>query len=163
MWILSWRCQGQEKEVTMTLANVISAIEAVASQQPPVNTIIRHDVFRINSLPSLNYGVFAWLQNQHTGRVSTGMQTYSFTFFYVDLLNEDGSNRIDVQSTGCEVMRAVLSLLDEMDIEVDSYTIQPFNQRFTDECAGVFCNVSLNAISSSLCGAVNPRKEVAIY
>ena len=92
----------------MTLANVISTIEAVASAAS-VNTIIRHDVFRSTPSLRLNYGVFAWLQNQHSGRVSTGMQTYSFTFFYVDLLNEDGSNRIDVQSTGCEVMRTVLS------------------------------------------------------
>ena len=144
MWILSWRCQGQEKEVTMTLKEVISTIEAVAAQQPSVNCIVRHDVFRINSLPALRYGVFAWLQNQHNGRVASGMMSYSFTFFYVDLLNEDGSNRIEVQSTGCEVMGNLLAILDEIDIAVDSYTIQPFNQRFTDECAGVFCNVTLS-------------------
>lgn len=146
----------------MTLAQVISTIEAVASQQPSVNSIVRHDVFRINSLPSLKYGVFAWLQNQHSGRVG-GMMTYSFTLFYVDTLTEDGGNRIDVQSTGCEVMRNVLALLDDMDIAVDSYTIQPFNQRFTDECAGVFCNVSVSVLAEGLCAEIHPDKAVLTY
>jgi hypothetical protein len=147
----------------MTLAQVISTIEAVASQQPHVNTIVRHDVFRINSLPSLKYGVFAWLQNQHNGRVASGMMTYSFTFFYVDLLTEDGGNRVDVQSAGCEVMRNLLASLDAMDIAVDSYTIQPFNQRFTDECAGVFCNVSVSVLAEGMCAEAHPNKEVLTY
>ena len=135
----------------MTLSRLIKIIEMVASQQPSVSMIVENDVFRINSAPSLRYGVFAWTQGQHSGSIN-GMQTYNFTFFYVDRLTDNNSNQIEIQSVGCEIMRNVLqNLSDNHDIDVANYTIQTFNQRFTDECAGVFCNVSLSVLPNFLC------------
>ena len=124
----------------------------VASQQPAVGTIVRNDVFRINSAPSLNYGVFAWTQGQHQGNIATGMTSYSFSLFYVDRLKDDGSNLVEVQSVGCEVLGNILRSLELYDIEVESYTMQTFSQRFTDQCAGVFANVTMTAPTGSMCG-----------
>lgn len=134
----------------MSLAQLIRLIEMVAQQQPSVNMIVQQDVFRINSAPSLRYGVFAWTQGQHSGSIN-GMTTYSFNLFYVDRLKEDLSNQIEIQSVGCETLGNILRELDEYDVEVGNYTMQTFNQRFTDECAGVFCNVSLSVIPNTLC------------
>ena len=136
----------------MTLAQLISIIEKVASSQPAVNMIVRNDVFRINSAPSLKYGVFAWTQGQHSGNISSGFNTYTFSLFYVDRLKADMSNQVEVQSVGCEVIGNILRLLEEYDIEVTSYTMQPFDQRFTDSCAGVFSNVSVIVPAVSMCG-----------
>lgn len=136
----------------MTLAQLISIIEKVASSQPAVNMIVRNDVFRINSAPSLKYGVFAWTQGQHSGNVVTGFNTYTFSLFYVDRLKEDLSNQVEVQSVGCEVIGNILRFLEEYDIEVTSYTMQPFDQRFKDNCAGVFSNVSVSVPATSMCG-----------
>lgn len=135
----------------MRLNELIKTIERVASQQPSIRMIVRSDVFRINSAPSLRYGIFAWTQGQHTGNVN-GMQTYNFTIFYVDRLLEDASNTIECQSVGCETMGNILrTLSEEYDIEIGDYTIQPFNQRFTDECAGVYCSVSFSVLPTSVC------------
>lgn len=135
----------------MTLAQLIRVIEGVAMQQPSINMVVQNDVFRINSAPSLKYGVFAWTQGQHSGSIN-GMLTYSFTLFYVDRLTEDLSNQIEVQSVGCETIGNILrTLAEEYDVEVGSYTMQPFNQRFTDECAGVFCSVNLQVSPVSVC------------
>ena len=134
----------------MTLAQLIRLIEMVAQQQPSVNMIVQQDVFRINSAPSLKYGVFAWTQGQHSGSIN-GMSAYSFSLFYVDRLKEDLSNQIEIQSVGCETISNILRMLDEHDVEVSNYTIQTFNQRFTDECAGVFCNVTLSVLPTIGC------------
>ena len=134
----------------MTLSQLIQTIERVASMQPSINMIVQQDVFRINSAPSLKYGVFAWTQSQHSGSIN-GMQTYSFSLFYVDRLKEDLSNQIEIQSVGCETIGNILRALDEYDVEVGNYTIQTFNQRFTDECAGVFCNVTLSVLPTIGC------------
>ena len=134
----------------MNLRQLIQVIEMVAIQQPSVNMIVKNDVFRINSAPKTKYGVFAWTQGQHSGSVN-GMTTFSFTFFYIDRLNADQSNQIEIQSVGCETLCNILRLLDDMDIDIKSYTMQPFNQRFTDECAGIFCNVSLS-VPTTMCG-----------
>jgi hypothetical protein len=136
----------------MTLSQVINAVEKVAMEQPSINMIVRSDVFRINSAPSLKYGVFAWTQGQHSGVISSGMLTFNFSFFYVDRLNEDKSNQTEIQSVGCEVLSNILRSLDDIGIYAESYTLQTFNQRFTDECAGVFSNVSLSVPAVALCG-----------
>lgn len=135
----------------MTLKELISIIENVAKQQPSIRMIVQNDVYRLNSAPSLQYGVFAWTQQQHSGKVD-GMMSYSFTLFYVDRLTEDASNQIEVQSVGCETISNILrTLAEEHDVEVDSYTMQTFNQQFTDACAGVFSNVTLSVLPTSAC------------
>ena len=134
----------------MTLMQMINLFEKVAQQQPSINMIVQQDVFRMNSAPSLKYGVFAWTQGQHSGSIN-GMSTFSFTLFYVDRLKEDQSNQIEIQSVGCETLSNILRMLDEHDVEVGNYTMQTFNQRFTDECAGVFCNVTLSVLPTTSC------------
>ena len=134
----------------MTLSQLIRLFEGIAQQQPSINMIVQQDVFRLNSAPSLKYGVFAWTQGQHTGNIN-GMSAYSFSLFYVDRLKEDLSNQIEIQSVGCETLGNILRMLDEHDVEVSSYTIQTFNQKFTDECAGVFCNVTLSVLPTTGC------------
>lgn len=134
----------------MTLMQLINLFEKVAQQQPSINMIVQQDVFRMNSAPSLKYGVFAWTQGQHSGSIN-GMSTFSFTLFYVDRLKEDQSNQIEIQSVGCDTLSNILRLLDEHDVEVGNYTMQTFNQRFTDECAGVFCNVTISVLPTTSC------------
>lgn len=147
----------------MTLAQVIDIFEKVAMQQPSINMIVRNDVFRINTSPSLKYGVFAWTQGQHSGSIA-GMTSYAFSFFYVDRLKEDLSNQVEVQSAGCETIGNILRALEEYDIEVGNYTMQTFNQRFTDECAGVFCNVTLSVPQVSACPETyGERTDFLIY
>ena len=134
----------------MTLSQLIQTIERVASLQPSINMIVQQDVFRINSAPSLKYGVFAWTLGQHSVSIN-GMSAYSFSLLYVDRLKEDQSNQIEIKSVGCEPIGNILRMLDEYDVEVSNYTLQTFNQRFTDECAGVFCNVTLSVLPISSC------------
>ena len=139
----------------MTLSQLISLFEGIAKRQPSINMIVQQDVFRLNSAPSLKYGVFAWTQGQHTGNIN-GMSAYSFSLFYVDRLKEDLSNQIEIQSVGCETLGNILKMLDEHDVDVSNYTIQTFNQKFTDECAGVFCNVTLSVLPTSQCAEEYP-------
>ena len=136
----------------MTLQQVIKAFEMVASQQPSVNMIVQNDIFRLNSKSDARYGVFGWTQGQHSSSADSSFFTYSFTFFYVDRLKSDVSNQIEVQSVGIQTLDNILRGLEELDIFVSSsYSFQTFNQRFLDECAGVFCNVSLQVPVSSIC------------
>ena len=109
----------------MNLLQVIKAIEGAAMQQPNINMIVQHNNFRINSAPDVKYGVFAWVQQQHSGSVQ-GMQKYNFSVFYVDRLLADGSNMAEIQSVGAETIGNILRMLEAMDIEVADYTIQPF-------------------------------------
>ena len=136
----------------MTLKEAIKVIEVVASQQPSVNMIVENDVFRLNAKADARYGVFAWLQGQHSTSIDSNTLSLQFTFFYVDRLTEDKSNQLEIQSVGIQTLDNILRKLDDLGMWVsNNYTFQTFNQRFLDECAGVFTNVTIDIPISSVC------------
>lgn len=136
----------------MTLLQVIRTIEQVVADQPAIRTIVRNDVYRLNACPSVNYGVFAWLQNQHSSVLIEGLRHYSFTFFYVDRLTADKANELEIQSVGMEVLENILRVLYEKGVFcTGEATFRAFTERFHDECAGVFCNVRLEVAKDTIC------------
>ena len=60
-------------------------------------------------------------------------------------------NQIEVQSTGVQVLDNIIRILQDEGIMATPYSFQPFNQRFNDECAGVFCNVTFEVLNAP-CG-----------
>ena len=136
----------------MTLLQVIKTFEIVASHQPSVNMIVEKDIFRLNAKSDARYGVFGWTQGTHTTGADSDTINYQFTFFYVDRLTADKSNQIEVQSVGIETLDNIIRELDAIGFYINSdYTLQTFNQRFLDECAGVFCNVTISVPVASKC------------
>lgn len=146
------RTRQMREEKEMTLLDIIRITERIAQRQPSVNMIVRNDVFRINEAPDRKYGIFAWLQNDHTHELGSALMGYSFTFFYVDRLREDRQNELEVQSVGILTLTNILETLRDKGIEAQgNVTFHVFNQRFADECAGAFCTVTLDAPVGSVC------------
>lgn len=136
----------------MTLLEIIQAIENAAAQQPTVAMIVENDIFRLNSYADARYGVFAWVQGRHrVDSLTPDFIRYSFTLYYVDRLRNDIANQVEVQSTGIETLQNVLRMLRDAGIEPETYEFQAFNQRFADECAGVFCSVTFLVDAGSEC------------
>ena len=136
----------------MTLVEVIKVIEVIAARQPSVHMIIENDVFRLNEKADAKYGVFAWTQGQHSTRVDGNSIDYAFNFFYIDRLKNDRSNQLEIQSVGTQTLDNIIRTLDDIGIDIDTtYTFQVFNQRFADECAGVYVNVILSVPVNVTC------------
>lgn len=135
----------------MTLSETIRAIEVVAAAQPAVNMVVRNDIFRLNAASDARYGVFGWTQGQHAENVGSPVVTYAFTFFYIDRLTEDKSNEVEVQSVGIQTLGNIIRTLDERGLEAGDWTYTTFNQRFLDECAGVYCTLTLRAPVGATC------------
>ena len=136
----------------MTLKELIKTMEIVASHQPSINMVVENDVFRLNNKADARYGVFAFVQQQHSTSLDSNFISYAFSLFYVDRLKNDKSNQIEIQSVGIETLDNIIRQLDGFGIYSEqSYSFQVFNQRFLDECAGVFCNVTFSVPVGSLC------------
>lgn len=136
----------------MTLTDTIRTIEAVAGGMPSVCSIVRNDIFRLNSLPNAEYAVFGWTQGQHAASVESSLITFNFTFFYVDRLTADKRNELEIQSVGIAVLDNIIRLLGDNSVYAENpYTFTTFDQRFVDECAGVFTNVALSVPVGDLC------------
>lgn len=135
----------------MTLLETIRTIETVALGQAAIRTVVENDVYRLNDMPAVQYGVFAFTQGQHTSTTEGSFTSYGFTLFYIDRLNEDASNQLQIQSTGERTLRNILLVLAEEGIEAGPYTLQPFLQKFNDQCAGVYCEVTLSVPNEGIC------------
>ncbi|MBR1575853.1 MAG: hypothetical protein IJ654_05315 [Bacteroidales bacterium] len=136
----------------MTLLDTIRQIERVAAGQPAVNMIVRNDIFRLSSFSDARYGVFAWTQGQHTETAGDGVRSFAFTLIYIDRLTEDKGNEIEIQSVGIDTLGNILRTLAELGIDYGDVTFTTFNQRFLDECAGVFASVRLRVPAVGPCG-----------
>lgn len=135
----------------MTLLEVVRLVETIARSQPSVKTIVENDVFKLNEHPEAKYGVFAYVQDQHSASATSDWVSFRFSFFYVDRLLYDKSNQIEIQSVGVETLNNILRRLYDQGVVSGNYTLQPFNQRFSDECAGVYCSVELQTLRGSVC------------
>lgn len=135
----------------MNLLQTIRLIERSAALQPGVRTIVRNDIYRLNACPDVDYGVFAWLQSEHTSEDGSSIISYNFTFFYADRLTTDKANELEVQSQGIETLENILRSLPALGLYPAGYSFRAFNERFSDECAGVYCTVTLDAGKDTLC------------
>lgn len=135
----------------MTLLDIINKIEAVAISQPQVNEIVPNDVYLLNERANALYGVFAWTQGQHVLNIYNDVTAYTFNLFYIDRLTADHKNKAEVQSVGVQVLSNVLrSFADDL-VNVGEARIQPFTEKFADECAGVYCTVTLSVPNDTTC------------
>lgn len=137
----------------MTLLQLINQIEDYASQCPTINTIVRENVFDLNKVPDTKYGAFVWTQGQHSGTTTNDIQQFRFSFFYVDRLTFDKSNQQEIQSVGIETLKNIVRLLAE-DLDINSWTIDTFTQRFTDECAGAYLTLTIGVPEDYVCGEI---------
>lgn len=138
----------------MTLYEVITDILNIAKQQPNINHTGEGDIYSLNSLPNIDYSVFWVTQTNHT----QGENTVSFNLilYYIDRLLPDTSNRLQIQSQGMLALNNIINIYNQMntDIQIEydiNYTT--FTHRFTDDCAGVFANVTITADAElGICG-----------
>lgn len=138
----------------MTLIEVINSFLAIAKNVPNINYVGQGDIYTLNTLPNIDYGVFYITQVNH--QQSENTIKYNLTLFYVDRQKADGSNKLQIQSNGIYTLGNIINLFfhhnDECEIDGDiQYTT--FVQRFVDDCAGVFCTVSIVTDNNiGLCG-----------
>lgn len=128
----------------MTLYELITKILEIAKSKPNINSVFEGDIYELINLPNIDYSVFYITQGSHSIEENTAQ--YTLNLFYVDRLTENFDNRLLIQSNGIDAITNVLNELDyTQDIDlIYPLTFTPFNQRFADDCAGVFCTVTIN-------------------
>lgn len=128
----------------MTLYETISVLKKLALTQPNVRDAKDGSIYDImNANPSCQYSSVVITQNTH--REVEMFDRYGLTIFYVDRLvdNLEG-NRLQIQSIGKEVLSNMINTFcTDFDVECDEISYTPFTEKFVDECAGVYCSITL--------------------
>lgn len=124
------------------LKRIIYYLVQGAKAQPNLRTVLLHDIYRLNHLPDIKYGSFVIETIQANNTTPSSFFTFNFRLYYVDRLTINKDNMLDAQSTGIDVLHNILvSLPEEVDLLTSTY--QVFDQKFKDDCAGAFVNVTL--------------------
>ena len=140
----------------MMLRDLIQLIEDYKDGNPLIGIVVPNDIFRLNTLPDVTYPVLGWTQGQHRLTAENGLLYFSLTVFYVDRLLADKSNELEIQSAGVAVLTDLVHYLEDRGAFVyGDITLTPFNQRFTDECAGVYASITFELPAEVLCSPVS--------
>lgn len=136
----------------MTLLQIVDNLERIALTQPNIRTAGEGNIYdKMNTNPSVKYGVFFITQNTHIEYEES--DRYGFTLFYVDRLEDDmESNRLRIQSHGKQVLGNIITMFcNEFDIDFPEITYTPFTEKFVDLTAGVYATISFNIYKNSIC------------
>lgn len=135
----------------MTLFDTIKLIKEIACSQPSVHSVGDGDIYDfLNADPANKYATFFISQTTHTE--DEDFWTFGFNLFYVDRLDDSmENNRLLIQNDALIVLSNVLRTLKTEDIDVETVTYQPFQQKFTDQCAGAYATVTLTVPKNYIC------------
>lgn len=129
----------------MNLKETIEALNTIALEQPAVNQVIKSgNIYDLNEDRNVRFGVFCATQQVHQYDFNAGQNTFNFFLYYVDRLKSDESNKIEIQSTGIEVLKNIIrTFIGEYDVDIDAADFTVFTQSFSEMCAGVYTNISV--------------------
>lgn len=113
-----------------------------------IKTVFVQDIYQINNNPDISYPVLV-IESDET-RETLDLWQYRFRLTYVDILAEDQSNLIDIQSTGMELLSKLLRGIPE-NWNLTSSSYRTFLQRFNDECSGAYCWITLEVPKEDIC------------
>ena len=125
----------------MKYRELLNNITEVAKKHPNINSTFIGDVYELNHRNDVDYCAFVITQGTH--RVNSGEEyiDYTLNLFYVDRLTADESNRTQIHSSGIDFMNSLLRAVEKLGVVVVEQTVNVFNERFNDVCAGVYATV----------------------
>lgn len=136
----------------MTLYELISILKSIALTQPSVRSTGDGNIYEVlNTKKDNEYSVFFITQGTH--REDEEVDHYTLTLFYVDRLLQDmEDNRLQIQSVGKSVLSNIITTLcHNYDIDYTTITYTPFTQRFSDECAGMYAQITFDIMKDFYC------------
>lgn len=127
----------------MKLFEVVHTIINIAKTQPSVNQVYEGNVFQLNELKDIKYGVSVITQGQH--KQVGNFIYYNFIIYYIDRLTSTADNRLNVQSTAIDTLTNIIKSMGEIDFDFSDITYQTFTQKFESECAGAYAQITFIA------------------
>ena len=125
----------------MRYFDFIKEIKEISTSHILVNEYGEGDIYEYLNNGEHKYPcIFLTVTNLTTTDSGTAI---NFTLFYTDRLVENQANKTSIQSTGISVIKQILSKYEQLHPEylLSNVNYTPFTEKFTDMCAGVFCDV----------------------
>lgn len=123
----------------MTYIETLNMIKNLAAEQPMVNSTAIGDVYKISARPDIKYPI---VTTDITGMNTTfyddrePINTYTAYIWYVDRTKQDNTDVKTIQSDAVLTLQALVNdIIEATGISAD-FSINVFEQKFSDYCAG---------------------------
>lgn len=129
----------------MTLKEIFDGLNDIAVSQPDINDIVKSgNIYDLNSEREAKYSVFCATQGTHSYDFTNGYNTFNFILYYVDRLQSDGDNKIEVQSTAIETLKNIIrTFSNKYDVDITTASFEVFTESFSSLCAGAYATISI--------------------
>lgn len=121
-----------------SLYEVYDLVERIARSVPNVNTFT--ETFESLNAEDTEYSAVV-LQFRDGTQPSDGFVRYRFYLGYADRVNDQGSDKIKIQSVAEQALRTIINKVNQ-DVEIEYGTFTPFEQRFTALTTGGYVECS---------------------
>ena len=133
----------------MKLLQLTNKIKEAADLHPLVNQVADGSIYEALNTGDVRYPISVVFSQSVVKEVRT--IRYKYVLYFVDRLV--GDNALEIQTTAISVIQQIINTLGN-NVEnisiVDGYSIQPFTEKFADECAGAF--VQFDIVSENVLG-----------
>lgn len=131
----------------MNLSELVKYIEKIALAHPLVKSFYEGSVYEHLNSKEVKYGAFVLTQPDFNGVVKDdNVKKYTFQATYIDRLNEDESNKLNIQTDGINTIMEIFNYIStnsqSCDVETP-ITFTTFTQKFADKCGGSFANITI--------------------
>lgn len=137
----------------MSYLDILHDIRRFSEEHPLVHEFDDGDIYE-----KLNSGEHKYPCVVYTPSTVTVNNDYTLqisgTLFYVDREMDDQKNKNEIQSAGITTLLQITNKIIEEDMGgmISNRTFTPFEQKFADMCAGVFCEMSFEVPNGIICG-----------
>ena len=132
----------------MNTIELLNTIKRIALSQQTCNSAFDGDVYDNWNSSEIKYGSV----NAAITKIESEDQIFTYTvyLYYGDRLTQDKSNVNGIVTDGVNTLQSIINILDKQDyIDVTGViNFIPFEQKFMDYLAGVYCEITINTTSS---------------
>ena len=137
----------------MNIVQLNNFIEKIVSCTETVKSFYTNSVYECWNAEEVKYGSISFCITKTQMRERT--MTYDAIIYYGDRLLEDKSNRNAIWSDATQVIQSIIGTVNGIDGEITisyPYNLTLFEQKFADELAGAYAEISIEVEGIGDCG-----------
>lgn len=137
----------------MNIVQLNNFIEKIVSCTETVKSFYTNSVYECWNAEEVKYGSISFCITETQMRERT--MTYDAIIYYGDRLLEDKSNRNAIWSDATQVIQSIIGTVNSVDGEITisyPYNLTLFEQKFADELAGAYAEISIEVEGIGECG-----------
>lgn len=126
----------------MKFYNVIEAIKELIKHVPNVGDVNDGDIYNnFNAKEDVLYPAFNITAQEVTENRDEYYTDYHLYLFAFDRLTTDEGNMIEVQSHCIQMLKSIITKMEEAEVIVNTVTYHTFREKLNDVCAGAYADV----------------------